>query len=374
MTISGTDLGPYDVIYLDILGGVIGTGPTNVPKSSFLPPTGYTITVPNNVIRIRLKSKSNLCSDFYVDKSIPTIPGSIPVVTSTTTSSNVTTTTIFVPPATTTTVAPPTTTTTAIPPTTTTSIPVTTTTVVPTTTAAPIICRCYTLTNTDPFGFPNRNYTFLGCDGNSQTGSIAADSTKQFCAAQNSIIGLGFTPSDNGPCFSGACGQTGTTTGSIITTLPPVTTTTQATTVTTYNLCYSIQTCDPNSTSSACNCPPSLQNQVYSNCATLAVGCKLYTNVALTIPVSAGFYSNGVTCNTVNSAGEITSTGPCPEITTTTSTTIFGGGVSFTNICCANVENGPCSLVQVQTGQSCFDVERFPCVAPNPPCTTTTSP
>lgn len=375
MNPPGLDLGPFDIFYLNALGVVIANGPTNVPKSALLPPSGYTITnVPDTAIKIRVKSKSSLCSDFKVDKTIPNTPGTIPVITTTAPPVVPTTTTPVVPPATTTTVVPPATTTTAIPPTTTTTVvPATTTTFVPTTTSALILCRCYTLANTDPFGFPNRSYTFLNCDGNSETGSIAADSTKEFCAAQGSILGQGFTIVGNTPCF-GFCGVTNTTTGTIITTLPPVTTTTSAATaITTYNLCFSIETCDPNSPSSACGCPPSLQSPFYSSCSTLSVGCILYTNIALTLPVQAGFYSNGVTCNTVNSAGQITAIGPCPEITTTTSTT-DPNVITFTNICCANVENGPCSLIQVQSGQTCFDVEKFPCVFPNIPCTTTTSP
>jgi hypothetical protein len=376
MTISGTDLGPYDVFYLNALGVVIGNGPTNVPKSSFLPPGGYTISVPNDVVKVRLKSKSQLCNDYYVDKTVPVTPGTIPVVTTTTSSGITTTTTIPIIPTTSTSTATPTTSTTTIAPTTaapTTAAP--TTTLAPTT-AAPIVCRCYTIANTDPFGFPNRSYTFLNCDGNSETGTIAADSTKEFCAAQGSILGQGFTIVGNVPCF-GFCGVTNTTTGSIITTLPPETTTSTARPVTIHNLCYSIQTCDPNNfTSSACNCSGNLISQYYSPCpAPLAVGCILYTNVAMTIPVTGGFYSEGIKCMTVNGSGVITAINGCPAITTTSSTT-RSGGFTQTKICCAevNLPGAPCSLVDAVGSQTCFDLERFPCDQPNLYCSTTTSP
>ena len=51
----------------------------------------------------------------------------------------------------------------------------------------------------------------------------------------------------------------------------------------------------------------------YSNCGTLTTGCFLYTNQALTTPVSNGKYSDGTNCYDVTGgSGEITSFASCP--------------------------------------------------------------
>jgi len=61
----------------------------------------------------------------------------------------------------------------------------------------------------------------------------------------------------------------------------------------------------------------------YSSCTPIiVVGCYLYSNIGLTIPVINGQYSNGTDCFTVTGGlGEVTASQPCP-ITTTTTTTI----------------------------------------------------
>jgi hypothetical protein len=60
----------------------------------------------------------------------------------------------------------------------------------------------------------------------------------------------------------------------------------------------------------------------YSNCTPLTTGCFLYQDSGLTTPVVDGVYSDGTNTFTVTGgAGEITSQGSCPVITTTTTTT-----------------------------------------------------
>jgi len=50
----------------------------------------------------------------------------------------------------------------------------------------------------------------------------------------------------------------------------------------------------------------------YSNCATLAVGCYLYTDTGLTTPVSNGKYSDGTYCYVVSGgSGQITAKNTC---------------------------------------------------------------
>jgi len=51
----------------------------------------------------------------------------------------------------------------------------------------------------------------------------------------------------------------------------------------------------------------------YSLTNSFAIDTFLYTNNACTTPVSAGYYSQGANCLTINSVGKITSTGPCPQ-------------------------------------------------------------
>lgn len=53
--------------------------------------------------------------------------------------------------------------------------------------------------------------------------------------------------------------------------------------------------------------------QLYSNCISLNAGgtCYLYTNPGLTLLASAGKYSDGTNCFTVNSSGLITAVNSC---------------------------------------------------------------
>jgi len=56
-----------------------------------------------------------------------------------------------------------------------------------------------------------------------------------------------------------------------------------------------------------------MAQNLYSNCGTLTTGCFLYTNQALTTPVSNGKYSDGTNCYDVTGgSGEITSFASCP--------------------------------------------------------------
>ena len=51
----------------------------------------------------------------------------------------------------------------------------------------------------------------------------------------------------------------------------------------------------------------------YSCTNSFAIGTYLYKNSGWTIPVDAGYYSQGANCLTVNSSGQITATGVCPQ-------------------------------------------------------------
>ena len=56
---------------------------------------------------------------------------------------------------------------------------------------------------------------------------------------------------------------------------------------------------------------------IYSNCSSLSSGCYLYTDLSLTSPVPAGYYSDGTTCFTVSgTSGLITGTSSCSPATT----------------------------------------------------------
>ena len=57
---------------------------------------------------------------------------------------------------------------------------------------------------------------------------------------------------------------------------------------------------------------------VYSNCATLAVGCFVYSNSTKTTPVSNGYLSRAGTCYTIiNGTGYISAISACPTPTPT---------------------------------------------------------
>jgi hypothetical protein len=60
----------------------------------------------------------------------------------------------------------------------------------------------------------------------------------------------------------------------------------------------------------------------YTSCLTIAPNCQLFTNSALTIPVSAGYYSDSVNCFTVTgSSGIVATVAPCPTTSTTSTST-----------------------------------------------------
>lgn len=65
----------------------------------------------------------------------------------------------------------------------------------------------------------------------------------------------------------------------------------------------------------------------YSNCSTLSIGCYLYDDSNLTIPVTNGYYSDGTNCYETCCGGYILGiTGcppPCPPYGTYLYTTCF---------------------------------------------------
>jgi hypothetical protein len=91
----------------------------------------------------------------------------------------------------------------------------------------------------------------------------------------------------------------------------------------TYNLGYDATVCN-----NACDNYSLTPITVYSNVPSLTVGSSLYTDTALTTPVTDGKYSDGTTCNTVVS-GLITLQAACPifiDISMCASQTADGGG------------------------------------------------
>jgi hypothetical protein len=80
-------------------------------------------------------------------------------------------------------------------------------------------------------------------------------------------------------------------------------------TVYTIDLTYSFTDC-----STACdNYYTTNSVTYYSLTNSFAVDTFLYTDEACTQPVSAGYYSQGANCLTINSVGKITATGNCPQ-------------------------------------------------------------
>lgn len=57
--------------------------------------------------------------------------------------------------------------------------------------------------------------------------------------------------------------------------------------------------------------PTPAGNSFWSICTSLSVGCYVYADAGLTTPATAGYYSNGTTCYTVASGGQITAIGAC---------------------------------------------------------------
>jgi hypothetical protein len=50
---------------------------------------------------------------------------------------------------------------------------------------------------------------------------------------------------------------------------------------------------------------------IFSNCSSISVGCYMYSNESLTLPVNAGYYSNGTYCYTVTSGGYVSAVTNC---------------------------------------------------------------
>jgi hypothetical protein len=98
---------------------------------------------------------------------------------------------------------------------------------------------------------------------------------------------------------------------------------------------------------------------VYSNCASLIVGCNLYTNSTLTTPVSNGYYSDGTNCYTV-SGSVITYYGACGTTTSTTSTSTSTSTTSTTTF-----SPDPCICTEVVITSEGGEVETFNCYGVN---------
>ena len=69
ITSAGPDLGPYSILLVDNLGNVT-VDATGVPKSALF--AGYTVTIPDNIVAIRLQSVNADCP--YTEFSIPAPP------------------------------------------------------------------------------------------------------------------------------------------------------------------------------------------------------------------------------------------------------------------------------------------------------------
>jgi hypothetical protein len=68
ITSSGPDLGPYTISTVDDLSNVVVID-SNVPKSALLPPAGYTTTVDNNIVSVRIKSVNCSYKEFLVPRT-----------------------------------------------------------------------------------------------------------------------------------------------------------------------------------------------------------------------------------------------------------------------------------------------------------------
>ena len=74
ITSAGPDMGPYSILLVDNLGNIT-TAATGVPKSSLFAP-GYTITVNDNIVAIRLQSVNADClyTEFFIPPPPPPSP------------------------------------------------------------------------------------------------------------------------------------------------------------------------------------------------------------------------------------------------------------------------------------------------------------
>jgi len=72
ITSSGPDLGPYNIFLVDDLGNVL-PGPSGIPKVLLSPP-GYTFTIDDNIVKVRLQSVNAGCpyTEFDVPAPSPT--------------------------------------------------------------------------------------------------------------------------------------------------------------------------------------------------------------------------------------------------------------------------------------------------------------
>lgn len=70
ITSSGPDLGPYNISLLDDLNNIY-PGPSGIPKSLLIPP-GYTFTVDDNIVKVRLQSVNPNCP--YIEFDVPPPP------------------------------------------------------------------------------------------------------------------------------------------------------------------------------------------------------------------------------------------------------------------------------------------------------------
>jgi hypothetical protein len=64
-----------------------------------------------------------------------------------------------------------------------------------------------------------------------------------------------------------------------------------------------------------------MKQNIYSECATIHLGCKMYLDESGETLAPAGKYSNGATCYTLDSFGTVTALNACGETTTTSTST-----------------------------------------------------
>lgn len=71
ITSTGTDLGPYNLFFVDSFGAVTA-GPTSISKQVLT--NGYQIVVDDNIVTVRIKSVNAQCANFPLDIAIPPPP------------------------------------------------------------------------------------------------------------------------------------------------------------------------------------------------------------------------------------------------------------------------------------------------------------
>lgn len=220
LTTAGPGVGPFDIYAVDAFNVVTGPFETNIPTAQLV--SGFvSVNAPNNIVKVRLVSKSATCPNILI----------LPLPATTTTTAGPTTTTTTKATTSTTSTSSTTTSTTSTTtaaPTTTTSTSSTSTT--STTTAFPGFC--YSMFNNLPIGQPPIVVPYVNALGVSTSVSVGSQITAYVC-------GLSYTPTPNmtilssNTCATGCPGTTSTTSTSTSTTSTSTTTTSSTTTTTT---------------------------------------------------------------------------------------------------------------------------------------------